>query len=44
MLPTPTRTGYTFAGWNTKSDGSGSWISSSTIVNNSNHTLYAIWN
>lgn len=41
---TPTRTGYNFLGWNTTSDGSGTWY-----YNNTNHTmaedftLYAQW-
>ena len=32
-LPSPTRTGYTFKGWNTASDGSGSYYKSSTNFN-----------
>jgi len=43
-LPVPTRTGYKFLGWNTKADGSGDMITSSSIVTiNGSHTLYAIW-
>lgn len=43
-LPTPSRTGYTFAGWFTSQNG-GQQISSYDIVNtSSNHTLYAHWN
>ena len=43
-LPTPTREGYVFAGWNTSADGSGTTITSSTQVTSaSDHTLYAIW-
>ena len=43
-LPTPTRTGYTFASWNTKADGTGTTVTSSTTVNaTSNYTLYAMW-
>ena len=43
-LPTtdPTRTGYTFAGWNTKADGSGTEFTSSTNVT-SDITVYAQW-
>lgn len=40
----PTRTGYTFSNWNTKSDGSGtSYSSGSSYTANSAATLYAIW-
>lgn len=40
----PTRTGYTFSEWNTKSDGSGtSYSSGSSYTANSATTLYAIW-
>lgn len=42
-LPTPSRTGYVFAGWYDASSG-GQYVSSSTTVNKaSNHTLYARW-
>ncbi|MCM1507959.1 MAG: InlB B-repeat-containing protein [Ruminococcus flavefaciens] len=42
-LPTPTRTGYTFAGWFTSADG-GTQITSGTQVNlTANQTLYAHW-
>ena len=41
-FPTPTRTGYTFKEWNTKSDGTGTKITTSSIVNSS-RTIYAIW-
>ena len=42
-LPTPTRSGYTFKGWYTKSSG-GTKITANTIVQNgNNHTLYAQW-
>ena len=42
-LPTPTRTGYTFAGWYTSATG-GTMITSTTMVTvASNHTLYAHW-
>ena len=40
----PTRTGYTFSKWNTKSDGSGtSYSSGASYTANSAVTLYAIW-
>ena len=42
-LCTPTRTGYTFVGWNTKKDGSGTTITASTEVSG-NITVYAKWN
>ncbi len=43
-LPTPIRSGYYFTGWNTKADGTGTFIRSSTQVTTAaKHTLYAIW-
>ena len=40
----PTRTGYTFSGWNTKSDGSGtSYASGANYTTNAAATLYAVW-
>ena len=43
-LPTPTRTGYSFGGWYTGTNGSGTNITSSTTVTStSNQTLYAKW-
>lgn len=40
----PTKSGYTFNGWNTSSNGSGTSYSSGGIYsNNSNVTLYAQW-
>ena len=43
-LPAPTRTGYTFAGWNTAASGSGSPVSAQTTVTiSSDHTLYGRW-
>ena len=40
----PTRTGYTFVNWNTKSDGSGtSYHPGSKYTANESATLYAIW-
>ena len=42
-LPTPERTGYTFAGWFTSANG-GSKISESSVVNSTGKiTLYAHW-
>ena len=42
-LPTPTRTGYTFAGWYTASSG-GDTVSTSTKMDNiSGKTIYAHW-
>jgi len=42
-LPTPpTRTGYTFAGWNNAMNGSGSTFSGATAVTD-NMTAYAVW-
>ena len=44
-LPTPTRSGYTFAGWYTEPDGGGTKVDESTVLTNTNnHTLYAKWN
>lgn len=41
---TPTRTGYSFAGWNTQSNGSGtSYASGAYIQISANTTLYAQW-
>ena len=43
-LPTPTRTGYTFLGWYTGENGTGTKITSeSTVSTASDHTLYAHW-
>lgn len=40
----PSRVGYTFTGWNTMSDGSGTnYYSGGTYKDNSNVTLYAQW-
>ena len=41
-LPTPTRTGYTFAGWYTAPTG-GTKIATTTAVPSSNTTYYAHW-
>ena len=43
-LPTPTRSGFTFWGWNTSSTSSSSFITSSTTyTRTSDVTLYAVW-
>ena len=42
-LPTPTRTGYSFDGWYTSSDGGSKVTTSTTVTNASDHTLYAHW-
>ncbi len=41
-LPTPTRTGYTFAGWYTQATG-GTAVSSSTIMGAGDVTIHAHW-
>ena len=44
IMPTPTRTGYTFAGWYDGDNGTGNKIANETAVSiASNHTLYAKW-
>ena len=41
----PTRTGWTFASWNTRSDGSGtSYMPGGSYTTEADVTLYAIWN
>ncbi len=42
MPENPTRAGYTFKGWNTKADGTGTAFTSTTTLNAST-TVYAIW-
>ena len=43
-MPTPTRTGYTFAGWWTAKSTSGKQVTESTVCKASgNYTLYARW-
>lgn len=43
-LPTPTRAGFTFKGWNTKADGSGTnYAAAASYTPSANVTLYAIW-
>ena len=41
-LCSPTKTGYNFKGWNTKTDGSGTTITANSIVTG-NLTVYAQW-
>ena len=44
MLPSTSREGYTFAGWNTKEDGTGEAITPETIVSFlSDQEIYAQW-
>ena len=42
MPANPTKTGYTFVGWNTQSDGQGSVFTSGTVVTG-DITVYAVW-
>ena len=43
-MPTPTRSGYTFAGWWTAKDSSGKKVTATTVCYASgNYTLYARW-
>lgn len=42
-LPSPTRTGYTFAGWYTASSGGSKVISTTSVTSSAAHTLYAHW-
>jgi len=43
-LATTTRTGYTFGGWWTATNGGGTQVLDTTVVTNTaNHTLYAKW-
>lgn len=41
-LPTPTRSGYTFAGWYTSRSG-GSYVTSTTTMGSYDTTIYAHW-
>ena len=41
-LPTPTRDGYTFKGWNTKQNGTGTTVTEETTFTE-NTTVYAQW-
>ena len=44
VLPTPTKTGYSFGGWYTEDNGSGRKIEADTTVTTVGaHTLYAYW-
>ena len=44
ILCTPSREGYTFKGWNTEENGTGTTITNETIVNTkSNQTIHAKW-
>ena len=43
-LPIPTKEGYTFSGWYTGENGTGTKITENTVLSNTNnHTLYAYW-
>ena len=42
-LPKPTREGYTFEGWYTKSSGGDRIWKGTTLTTDQNHTLYAQW-
>ncbi len=42
-LPTPTRTGYSFAGWYTEASGGSQIISTTTVSITKDQTLYAHW-
>ena len=43
-LPTPTKSGYTFGGWYTGENGTGTKVDENTVLTNiNNHTLYAYW-
>ena len=43
-LPTPTRTGYTFSGWWTGENGTGTQVTETTIVSTTvNHVIHAKW-
>ena len=42
-LPSPTRSGYTFAGWYTAASGGTLVNASTTVTNTSDHILYANW-
>ena len=43
MPAAPTRSGYTFTGWNTQADGQGTVFNKDTVVNGT-LTVYAQWN
>ncbi len=39
----PTRSGYSFAGWNTEADGEGYAFTASTVITATPMTVYAMW-
>ena len=44
VLPSVSRTGYTFGSWNTNSSGTGTIVTTDTIMDKtSDHTIYAQW-
>ncbi len=44
IVPSPSKEGFTFNGWNSKADGSGmKWSFDSTLMPNHDVTLYAQW-
>lgn len=43
VLPALVKDGYTFVGWNTASDGSGTYITSISDSDTADYHLYAIW-
>lgn len=43
-LPTPSRNGYTFAGWYTSASGGTQVTSGTKVTTSANHKLYAHWN
>ena len=43
-LPTPTKAGYSFEGWYTGENGTGTKVTNDTVLTNiNNHTLHAYW-
>ena len=43
-LPTPTKAGYSFEGWYTGENGTGTKVDENTVLTNiNNHTLHAYW-
>lgn len=42
-LPIPIKTGYTFKGWNTSSDGTGNYISTISSIDTADYHVFAIW-
>jgi uncharacterized repeat protein (TIGR02543 family) len=43
-LPTPSRSGYNFAGWYTAASGGSRVLATTTVPSTEDHTLYAHWN